>query len=299
MGEGDRNLAEQFLDHLAVERDLSPNTIDAYRRDILRFLDFLEADRLTLATATPTLVEAFAGSLRRRGLAPRTIARSLSAVRSFYRFLAGEGAVEGDPSAEIERPRLWKKLPVVLDIFEVERLLEQPDTTTDLGIRDRAMLELTYAAGLRVSEVLGLGLVALDLRQRLVRVRGKGRKERLVPIGGVAAKWLDHYLKGVRARLAAKGQGTDVVFLSNRGAGLSRMGYWKIFNRYVVRADIRKRCTPHTLRHSFATHLLEGGADLRAVQEMLGHVDISTTQIYTQVDRSYLKDIHKTFHPRG
>ena len=293
------SLIDQFLDHLAVERDLSPNTVDAYRADLLRFAEYLAEQGVGIGTAAAADVERFVSSLRRRRLSPRSVARSLSAIRTLYRFLRAEGLVEHDPSGDTESPRIWKKLPVVLEVFEVDRLLQQPDITTDLGLRDRAMLETAYAAGLRVSEVLDLRLPDLDLEERIVRVRGKGRKERLVPIGREAAAWLSRYLEGSRRRLAARRSPTETLFLSVRGSGLSRMGFWKIFQKYVVQADIGKRCTPHTLRHSFATHLLEGGADLRAVQEMLGHADIATTQIYTQVDRTYLREVHKTFHPRG
>lgn len=289
----------QFLDHLRVERDLSPNTVAAYRRDIERFLSFRREAAGDLEDAGREDVEAFVSHLRATGLAPRSVGRSLSALRTFYRFLRSEGLAAHDPTGEVERPRLWKRLPVVLDIFEVEQLLEQPDTTKDLGIRDRTMLETTYGAGLRVSEVLDLTIPDVDLGERFLRVRGKGRKERLVPFGGSAATWLESYLEGARRRLLKRGSPTDTIFLSIRGSRLSRMGYWKILRKYVEQAGIRKTCTPHTLRHSFATHLLEGGADLRAVQELLGHADIATTQIYTNVDRSYLREVHRTFHPRG
>lgn len=299
MPERDLDMLQQFLDHLSVERDLSPNTVTAYRHDLERFVHHLAEVESDLSSASPGELKEFAASLRSRRLAPRSIARTLSAIRTFYRFLRAEGLVAHDPSDEAEPPRLWKRLPVVLEVFEVARLLEQPDTGSDLGIRDRAMLETTYAAGLRVSEVLSLDLSDLDLDTRIVRVRGKGRKERLVPIGDEAARWLLRYLSGPRGRLIGGRVPTETLFLSVRGSGLSRMGFWKIVHKYVEQAGIRKRCSPHTLRHSFATHLLEGGADLRAVQEMLGHADISTTQIYTQVDRSYLREVHKTYHPRG
>jgi integrase/recombinase XerD len=187
----------------------------------------------------------------------------------------------------------------VLDFFEVEDLLAGPDLSSDLGLRDRAMLETAYAAGLRVSELLALTIPDLDREEGLLRVFGKGRKERLVPIGQVALDYVGRYLDGPRKRLRKTGQVTDVLFLNVRGGSLSRMGFWKIMRKYIEKAGITKECTPHTLRHSFATHLLEGGADLRAVQEMLGHADISTTQIYTRVDRSFLKEVHRTFHPRG
>ena len=299
MSADDRVLAGQFIDHLTVERNLSPNTADAYRHDIDRYLEFLEGAGSNVTDAGPALIEEFIREMKGRDLSPRSVVRALSALRTFYRFLQAEGVTGRDPTLQIERPRPWKKLPVVLDIFEIEALLEQPDMESDLGIRDRAMLELAYAAGLRVSELLQASVYDLDMKEGLIRVMGKGSRERLVPVGGVAIGYIARYLDGPRGRLTARSDATDVLFLNFRGGTLSRMGFWKILNKYVEGAGIRKKCTPHTLRHSFATHLLEGGADLRSVQEMLGHADISTTQIYTRVDRTYLKDVHKTFHPRG
>ncbi len=299
MSGGDRKTADQFLDHLAVERNLSPNTIDAYRHDLSRFLEFLESGGSGVHDVRAVDIEKFIRSLRSESLSAGSVVRSLSAIRTFYRFLQTEGVTDHDPTKQIERPRLWKKLPVVLDIFEIESLLDQPDMESDLGIRDRAMLELAYAAGLRVTEILQVTIHGLDMNEGLVRVMGKGRKERLVPVGRVALDYVGRYIDGPRRRLSQKGERTEVLFLNFRGAPLSRMGFWKILQKYVDAAGIKRKCTPHTLRHSFATHLLEGGADLRAVQEMLGHADIATTQIYTRVDRSYLKEIHKTFHPRG
>ncbi len=296
---GDRDpRALQFLDHLRVERNLSRHTIDGYGRDIRRYLNFLDDHEVGLEEAEPSDIEAYTRTLR-ADLSSRSVARALSALRTFYRFLRGEGEVEGDPTAEVERPRQWKKLPVVLDIFQVEAILAQPDTSEDLGLRDRAMMEVCYGAGLRVSELLGLEQQHILDREGLLRVVGKGDKERLVPLGDVALKYTRGWMEGARKRLLKKAPVTDVVFLNNRGRPLSRMGFWKILKKYVDAAGISKHVTPHTLRHSFATHLLEGGADLRAVQEMLAHADISTTQIYTHVDRSYLKEVHKSFHPRS
>jgi integrase/recombinase XerD len=299
MNTDDKQLVAQFLDHLTVERNLSPNTIDAYRLDLTRFQEFLDTHGSNVKDTGTADVESFIRSLRSESLSARSVVRSLSAIRTFYRFLQTEGVTDNDPAKQIERPRLWKKLPVVLDIFEIEALLDQPDLESDLGIRDRAMLELAYAAGLRVSELLQVTIPDLDLDEGLIRIMGKGRKERLVPVGRVALDYAGRYIDGPRRRLSLKGERSEVLFLNFRGSPLSRMGFWKILQKYVGAAGIKRKCTPHTLRHSFATHLLEGGADLRAVQEMLGHADIATTQIYTRVDRSYLKDIHKTFHPRG
>ncbi|MFC1627830.1 site-specific tyrosine recombinase XerD [Gemmatimonadota bacterium] len=292
-------LARQFLDHLAVERDLSPNTIEAYQRDLGKFSAFLSMNGLAVESVTRMDVEKFIGALRKEGLSSRSVVRALSALRTFYRFLCTEGYCDVDPATRIERPALWKKLPVVLDFFEIEDLLDQPDLTSDLGIRDRAMLELAYAAGLRVSELLAVSMQDIDAPEGLITVHGKGRKDRLIPLGAVALDYIDRYRGAPRRRLLRDDSIIDVLFLNFRGGPLTRMGFWKLFQKHVIAAGIVKKCTPHTLRHSFATHLLEGGADLRAVQEMLGHADISTTQIYTRVDRTYLKDVHRSFHPRG
>ncbi len=299
MGFDHEVLITRFIDHLTVERDLSPNSVDAYQRDLEKFRRFLEFRNLDTADVKRVDVEAFIASLRMDGLSARSTVRTLSALRTFYRFLRTEGYCEVNPAARVERPSLWKKLPVVLDFFEIEDLLAAPDMTTDLGIRDRAMLELAYAAGLRVSELLAVRLQDLDTGEALIRVLGKGRKERLVPVGAVALDYIGKYRDAPRRRLLQDETITDVLFLNFRGEPMSRMGFWKIFRKHLITAGIAKKCTPHTLRHSFATHLLEGGADLRAVQEMLGHADISTTQIYTRVDRTYLKDVHRTYHPRS
>ncbi len=299
MAETDRDRLRQFLDHLSVERDLSSNTVAAYRRDLTRWLEYLEEQGLMMEGAGRDVLEAYVRRLRGRGLAPRTVSRTLSALRTFHRFLRTEGLMQGDPAEDIERPRLWQRLPVVLDVIEVERLMEAPDVSKDLGVRDRALLEVAYGSGLRVSELVGLRLEDLDLKERLLLVIGKGRKERLVPFGRPAADWVVRWLEGPRRRLLEKRAPCDRLFLNARGTPLSRMGFWKILHGHVERAGIRKPCSPHTLRHSFATHLLEGGADLRVVQELLGHADIATTQIYTRVDRSYLREVHRTFHPRG
>lgn len=289
----------EFMHYLQVERRLSPASVDAYRRDIRRYLHFLASQGLTSSEAVrPKLVTAHLLSLRQRGLCPSSVARSFSAIRSFHRFLVSEGLAERDSTEHLHAPRLWKKLPSVLHQSEVERLLQQPDLSTPAGIRDRAMLELMYASGLRVSELLALRTSNLLLEIHFIRVLGKGLRERVVPVGREAVGWVERYLREVRPRLAGGASG-ETIFLNLRGKQLSRMGFWKILKKYVEIANLKKPVSPHTLRHSFATHLLEGGADLRAVQEMLGHADISTTQIYTHVDREYLKEVHRTFHPRG
>jgi integrase/recombinase XerD len=236
--------------------------------------------------------------LKDLGLAPASIRRNISAVRSYFKFLIGEGLVVRDPSERLETPKRWRTLPEVLGVDEVEKLLAAPSLDEPLAFRDRAMLELAYGAGLRVSEWISLNVRDVMLKDHLVRVFGKGAKERLVPIGRKAIGATAIYLRELRPSLE-KGEGKGVLFLNARGQPLSRMGAWKILRKYVRQAGITKPVSPHTLRHSFATHLLEGGADLRAVQEMLGHVDISTTQIYTHIDREYLRSVHKQFHPRA
>ena len=236
--------------------------------------------------------------LSEMGLEASSVARNLTAVRMFHRFLLGEGLARRDPTEHLKPPKLGRKLPSVLNIYEVERLMLAPDVETPLGLRDRALIEMLYGAGLRVSELIGLSQVDLLFDVEVVRVLGKGGRERVVPIGSEGIEWVTAYLHAVRPELAKSHTGVE-VFLNFRGGPLSRMGVWKVLRQYVVLAGLEKKVSPHTLRHSFATHLLEGGADLRAVQEMLGHADISTTQIYTHVDREYLKEVHRTFHPRA
>jgi len=292
-------LLERFTDFLSLEQGASPQTIDAYRRDLGRFVEFA----ITKAARAPVDVTArllrdFVYQLKDIGLAPASIRRSVSALRTYYRFLLADGIVVRDPSERLETPKRWRTLPEVLTVDEVQRLLASPTLDDPLYFRDRALLELAYGAGLRVSEWITLGVRDLLLEEALVRVFGKGSKERLVPIGRQAIAAVAIYVRELRPRLE-KGEGKGVLFLNARGQPLTRMGAWKILQRHVERAGIEKRVTPHTLRHSFATHLLEGGADLRAVQEMLGHADISTTQIYTHVDREYLRSVHRQFHPRG
>lgn len=293
------HLLENFLDYLAVEENLAANTADSYRRDIRRYLNFLTQTR---GYSQPSEIlqkdlSAFIRLLDELGLAAKSIARNLSAIRTFHKFLMKENLLHHDPAENIDLPKMARTLPPVLDIAEVESILTQPDTLAHLGVRDRAMLELIYACGLRISELLGIKQNQIHADSGFLRVIGKGSKERVVPIGEVAMNWLVYYREKVRPHLAQSAAG-DVLFLNNRGKPMSRMGFWKILRKYVVAAGIKKEITPHTFRHSFATHLLEGGADLRVVQELLGHADISTTQIYTHIDREYLKEVHRTFHPR-
>ena len=291
---------ETFEDYLRFERGLATTTTAAYSSDLAQLVQFLEEQR----TASPgdvksTDLRQFIYGLKAAGLAPSSIRRKISSLRSYFGFLLAEAIIESDPSELLEGPKSGRALPTVLSAEEVEALLDAPNGEDPLAPRDRAMLELMYAAGLRISELIALRTRDLDMEERLVRVRGKGSKERIIPFGGKAAEAITVYLETARAGLA-KGRAHDgALFLGRRGRRLSRMGDWKIIRRNVERAGIRKRVTPHTIRHTFATHLLQGGADIAAVQEMLGHVDISTTQIYTHLDRSYLSKVHRRYHPRA
>jgi integrase/recombinase XerD len=290
---------ERFLDHLRFERGLSEATVQAYEHDIVRLASFSRTlDRITPGDVTTQDLRHFILLLKDVGLAPSSIARNLSAVRTFFRFLLGENLVVADPSERIDPPKPWKTLPGVLTVAEIEKLVQAPELAHPLAWRDRALLEFAYASGVRVSELIGLQLRHLVLEEEFALVYGKGAKERLVPIGRRAVGAVSIYLRETRPRLE-RGKGEGRVFLNARGTPLTRMGVWKILRQHVQAAGIEKQVSPHTLRHSFATHLLEGGADLVAVQEMLGHADISTTQIYTHVDRRYLAEVHRSYHPRA
>jgi len=288
-----------FLDHIGLERGLSENTLTAYRRDLIRYITLLSDSGVNaVEKASQHEISALLVLLSDMGMKASSVSRNLTAVRMFHRFLLTEGISNHDPSQHLKPPFPGRKLPSVLNIEETERLIHAPDTESILGLRDRALLEILYGAGLRVSELSGLARSDLLADIEVIRVFGKGNRERIVPIGHQAIQWVKTYLNNARPELAKPVSG-DVLFLNFRGGKLSRMGIWKLLKQYVNAAGIEKRVSPHTMRHSFATHLLEGGADLRAVQEMLGHADISTTQIYTHVDREYLKEVHKTFHPRA
>jgi integrase/recombinase XerD len=290
---------EGFRDFLALEAGHSANTVEAYCRDLRRMGEFA----LSRGVRDPgrvgrPLLRDFVYLLKDLGLSPATIRREVSAIRTYYGFLVGEGRVSEDPSDRLETPRRGRALPDTLSVPEVEALLAAPGIDDPLGWRDRALLELAYGAGLRVSELCGLGLTDLLLPESLVRVLGKGGKQRLIPIGRQTIGAVSVYLHSLRPTLD-HGKSGGRVLLNARGEPLSRVGAWGVVKRATGRAGIKKRVTPHTLRHSFATHLLEGGADLRAVQEMLGHADLSTTQIYTHVDREYLRSVHRSYHPRA
>jgi len=281
-----------------VERGLSPNTLEAYGHDLVRLQSFAERRKTSLARLRQADLVTFFESLRDQGLAPRSVARVVHGVRGFYRFLQREGRLDRDPMENLKAPRAFKALPRYLTPAQVEALLAAPDTTTLLGLRDRAILEVLYATGLRVSELIRLRREEVDLELGLVRAFGKGRKERLVPVGRVAARWIERYERDARSRLA-KGRAGAPLFVNNRGGRLSRMGLWGIVRRHAIAAGVERVLTPHVLRHSFASHLLERGADLRSLQAMLGHADISTTQIYTHVTRERLRQIYDQYHPRA
>ena len=290
---------EGFRDFLALESGHSANTVESYLRDLRRLGEFATARGVRdPARLTRSLLRDFVYLLKDLGLSAASIRRGVSAIRTYFGFLVGEGRVMEDPSDRLESPRRGRTLPPTLSVSEMERLLASPQVDEPLAWRDRALLELAYGAGLRVSELCGLVLTDLLLTENLVRIFGKGGKERLVPIGRSVIGAVSVYLHTKRPALD-RGKSKGRVLLNARGEPLSRVGAWGIVKRASQRAGITKRVTPHTLRHSFATHLLEGGADLRAVQEMLGHADLSTTQIYTHVDREYLRSVHKQFHPRG
>jgi integrase/recombinase XerD len=292
-------LVDQYLNYLLVEKGLSRKTIESYSSDIARYRDFLKENRIEnfTDTDTPVLLK-YLITLRDSGLEPRTRARHLVSLRGFYRFLTQEKILSHDPARLIDLPKSGLKIPDILSVEEVNLLLSAPDLQKPVGARDAAMLELLYAAGLRVSELIHLKIQDVNLDAGFVRVFGKGSKERVVPIGMYAKEKIAEYVKTFRPRLLKKTT-SRYLFVARAGKPMTRQGFWKLIKRYAMNAEITKKITPHTLRHSFASHLLEGGADLRAVQVMLGHVDISTTQIYTHVAREHLKQMHEKFHPRG
>jgi len=288
-----------FLTYVKVEKGLSSNTVSAYRRDLVKFDVFAQKRKLLLEAVSRDDLVDFLASLYRLKLESRTVARHLVTLRNFFRFAQIHELITTDPSINLESPKIRRSLPGYLRLQEVERLLEQPDSTTALGLRDRAMLEVLYSTGLRVSELIGLRVSDLDSKVGCVRCIGKGDKERIVPVGRKALLMVEKYLRDARPKLLGRLRGSPTLFVNRRGVSLSRVGVWKILSGYGKRAGLRVSLTPHMLRHSFATHLLERGADLRSVQLMLGHADISTTQIYTHVVEERLKQIYKAHHPRA
>lgn len=291
---------KEYLNVLRLEKSLSENTISSYRNDLSSLIVFLEIKSVNdFSQVDHRLLNSFFKELQATGLSRTSAARYYSSIKGLFNYLFSNKYIKNNPVEKVSPPRLSKNLPSVLTFEEIDKILSVPDTTEKLGSRDKAVLEVLYACGLRVSELIGLKISNLFFDEEIIRVFGKGSKERLVPIGSSAIKWTNKYLSGSRPLLEKKMKSENIVFLNNRGTKLSRMGIWKIVERYTKEAGIQKEVHPHTFRHSFATHLLEGGADLRAVQEMLGHADISTTQIYTHIDRDYIKQVHRDFHPRG
>lgn len=292
-------ILDVFLDQLWVERGLSENTMLAYRTDLTGLALWLARHGVDgLENAKREHLLTYLAERARAGAQPRSSARLLSTIRRFYQYLSREGRIQDDPSQRIEAPKLGRALPKALTETEVESLLESPVITTTLGLRDRTMLELLYASGLRVSELVSLTISQVNMQQGVVRLTGKGGKERLVPLNEESLRWLRRYLSESRPKLAA-GRASDTLFTTRRGEAMTRQAFWYLIKRYASNAQIQKALSPHTLRHSFATHLLNNGADLRVVQMLLGHSDLSTTQIYTHIARERLKEFHEQHHPRG
>jgi len=291
---------KEYLTILRFEKNLSENTIQSYEIDLKKFFTFLEKKNVNdLNDVTAEIISSYFDEQRKLGIDTATVARYMSSIKGFWKYLQDSNYVEKNPTEKLYSVRKSRKLPAVLSFEEIEKILQAVNTNDYLGIRDKAILELFYSSGLRVSELINLKISDLFFEEEVIRVFGKGSKERIVPIGQSAIFWINEYLKSSRPLLEKKMKSQNFLFLNKRGTKLSRMWIWKIFNFYANQAGIKKEIHPHTFRHSFATHLLERGADLRAVQEMLGHADISTTQIYTHIDREYIKQVHRDHHPRG
>ncbi|XBC45890.1 site-specific tyrosine recombinase XerD [Dolosigranulum savutiense] len=297
---GQEALAEYII-YLKIERGLSANTVISYKRDIEKYLTFLTEKKITqLDEISRFEILDFLQTLRQAGAADNSIIRMVSSLRKFHQYTKRESIMSDNPMQLIDTPKKASTLPKAISPQSIEKLLKAPDTTTPLGVRDRTILELMYATGLRISELVNLKLSDLHLTMGFIQTMGKGEKERIVPLGEMASQWLDNYLNGARIYLSDKsGEESDYVFLNSRGHGLSRQGVWKKVKQLALEAGIDQNVTPHTLRHSFATHLLENGADLRMVQELLGHADISTTQIYTHITKNRLKQVYSDYHPRA
>ena len=290
-------MIEAFLDHLRVERRLAAHTLESYGRDLAALAKYAAGRDVDVDALDRPALEEFVRRQIGRGLAPRSVARSVAAIRGYYRFLVLDRRLSSSPADDLQPPRAWPALPKFLSLEEVDSLIAQPDVTTPLGLRDRAMIELLYATGMRVSELVSVRTSDLHLRERYLTCVGKGNKERLVPTGDEAIEWIARYQKMARPALL-KGRASPRLFLNVRGRPLSRVGFWKLLKRYGRRARLPRSLSPHVIRHSFATHLLERGADLRAIQMMLGHTDLSTTQIYTHVLEARLRTVYDRFHPR-
>lgn len=291
---------KEYLAYLKLEKNLAENTVSSYKNDLTSFLRFIaEREIDDPSQIESSLIISFFTNLEKVGLTSSSAARYFSSLKGFLNYLFANNYIKNNPIEKVSPPKLAKNLPGVLSVAEIDKILSLPNTAQILGIRDKAILETFYACGLRISELILLKLSDLYLNEEIIRVFGKGSKERIVPIGSSAINWINTYLVKSRPLLQKKMKSENYLFLNNRGSKLSRMGVWKIVRRYIKESGIEKAVHPHTFRHSFATHLIEGGADLRSVQEMLGHADISTTQIYTHIDREFIKQVHKQFHPRG
>lgn len=291
---------KEYLATLKIEKNLSENTINSYKTDLTSFLNFISQSGIDdLAEIKTNNIASFFKLLKEAGLNETSAARYFSSLKGFFQYLYKNDYIKSNPIERIQPPKISRRLPEVLNVREINSILEQPDVKDTIGLRDKAILEVFYACGTRISELINIKVNDLFLSEEVIRVFGKGSKERLIPIGSSAIKWIEEYLQKSRPILAKNYKSENYLFLNQRGTKFSRMGIWKIVNHYAKRAGIEKNVHPHTFRHSFATHLIEGGADLRAVQEMLGHSDISTTQIYTHIDRDYIKLVHKKYHPRG
>lgn len=292
-------LIDHFMHFLSVEKGLAANTLESYQRDLFAYTDFLKSEGVTdIAASNRSHIISYLVILQKKGRATATLSRNLASIRAFYQFLVRDRHLEHDPSVHLETPKIEKRLPKVLSLEEVEKLLEGPDLGQPGGVRDKAMLELMYATGIRVSELVQLNMGDINLEMGFLKCMGKGSKERMIPLGKVAISVIRQYFETARSRLLKVG-GESALFVNHLGKRMTRQGFWKIIKKYALQSGITAEITPHTLRHSFATHLLENGADLRSVQEMLGHADISTTQIYTHVTRSRIKDVYAKTHPRA
>jgi len=292
-------ILKDFIYYLSVEKGLAENTLDSYQRDLKKYLQFLKKHGIeNFNQTTRKDITHFLAEQKEKGLASSTLTRNLASIRSFYNFLLKEQLIQANPAVELESPKSEKKLPRVLSFKDMELLLEQPEPKEVIGIRDKAMLELLYATGIRVSELVSLSVNDVNIKMGFLRCNGKGNKERMIPLGSMAIKSLQDYMEHARNKLL-KHKDEKALFINQHGKRLTRQGFWKILKKYALKAGISTEITPHTLRHSFATHLLENGADLRSVQEMLGHADISTTQIYTQITRRKIKEIYDQTHPRA
>lgn len=294
-----KNQLADYLHFLRVERGLSENTIKSYHQDLTEAIQFFQKTTQSFSQVDQFLILNYLEQMQREKKSRRTVIRTVSSLRNFFRYLAQFNVITSDPMLKVDSPKQAKTLPDVLTVPEVTKLLAMPNVSKALGVRDRAILETLYATGLRVSELVNLRLTDLHLPMKLIQTIGKGDRERIIPIGDVAIDWLTRYLKTTRIELLKKRTNTDVVFLNAHGRQLTRQAIWQMIKKYVGLAGIKRHVTPHTLRHSFATHLLENGADLRIVQELLGHADISTTQIYTHISHKHLTEVYQKFHPRA